>query len=119
MVADLSNPRHFRRDCRDIIAALQFGDTFTREEIQGLVRQAGTLAAKAAKAGNGRNFKRAMDVLLKCAQVEQREKELLPAPQESSVIDVDVTKMTDEQLAILATLRDQLTLPAPAEGESE
>lgn len=74
MVADLSNPRHFRRDCRDIVRILQFNGVFSREEIVGLVRQAGTLAAKAAASGNSRGYKRAMDVLLAAAKAEQAEK---------------------------------------------
>lgn len=110
MVADLSNPRHFRRDCRDIVRILGFGGVIPREKIEGLIRQAADLASEAGDKKNTRGFKRAMDVLMKAAQIEQREKELIPAPR-LDIIDADLSGLTDEELAVLDAVRDRLNLP--------
>lgn len=115
MVADLSNPRHFRRDCRDIVRILSFGGVIPREKIEKLLLQAVEMAEKAGEKLNSRAYKRVMDVLLKAAQVEQREKELIPAPQENGLtIEVDLSELnlTDEQLEALDQVRDRLNLPA-------
>lgn len=71
MIADLSDPRHARRDCRDIVRILQFNGVFTKEEITSLLRAAAPLAAKAARDGKQREYKAAMDVLMKAAKLEQ------------------------------------------------
>lgn len=113
MVADLSNPRHFRRDCRDIVRILSFGGVIPRERIEKLLLQGVEMAEKAGEKSNTRAYKRVMDVLLKAAQVEQREKELIPVPR-LDIIDADLTGLTDEELAVLDAVRDRLNLLAPS-----
>lgn len=96
---------------------LGFHGVFSAEEIRRLLRAAGKLAMKSAKAGQSRDYKAAMDVLLKAAQVEQRQTALTRLLSPAAGVeeyDLAALDLTEEQLELLDVLRNRLQgLPAP------
>lgn len=99
---------------------LGFHGVFSAEETRRLLRAAGKLAMKSAKAGQARDYKSAMDVLLKAAQIEQRQATLARLLSPAGGVeeyDLAALNLSEDQLEVLDVLRNRLQgLPQPGGG---
>lgn len=60
-------------NCRTVTEILSLGGVYSEDEIKGLIRGAGKLAADAIKKGSARNYRAAMSVIFKAAEIGQKE----------------------------------------------
>jgi len=111
MGAVLTDKRHYRRDCKDIVRILQFNGVLSESEVTTLLRAAAPLAAQSAKAGAVREYRAAMSVLFMAARIEQGvdQQQIVPMQQTNVVINANsgttVESARTELLGIIASLR--------------
>jgi hypothetical protein len=71
----LEDRRHYRADARTALRLLACG-TLTEQQVEGIVRAAGSLAAKAAVEGRTREYAAATSILCKVAELGLKSRQL-------------------------------------------